>query len=104
MTFYNHCNNSLYNEAIRLIAQTDWADVYKEQTLDNVSDELECGHIIRTNSGSYTSPFKISDVKGIISIVANRYTEYPIASSVFKAAQNVIDHANKVYDKTEKLG
>jgi len=31
------------------------------------------------------------------------YTQYPIASSVFKAAQNVIDHANKVYDKTEKL-
>ena len=104
MKFYNHCNNSLYNEALRLIAQTDCEDVYKEQILEVVADELECGHIIRTNSGSYTVPFKISDVKGIISIVANRYTQYSIASSVFKAAQNVIDHANKVYDKTEKLG
>jgi len=72
MKFYNHCNNILYNEAIRLIANTDWADVYKAQTLDNVSDELECGRIIRTNRRSYTIPFKISDVKGIVSIVANR--------------------------------
>jgi len=31
------------------------------------------------------------------------YTQYPIASSVFQAAQNVIDNANEVYNKTEKL-
>ena len=72
MKFYNHCNNSLYNEACRLIAQTDCEDVYKKQILEVVSDELECGRIIKTNSGSYTIPFNISDVNGIISIVANR--------------------------------
>ena len=72
MTFYNHCNIKLYNEASRIIELTTWANVYKEQTLDNVADELEKGRMIRTNHGGYTVPFNTSDVKGIVNIVANR--------------------------------
>ena len=72
MKFYNHCNIKLYNEAAKIINLTTWADVYKEQTLDNVSDELEKGRMIRTNHGGYTVPFNVSDVKSIVDIVANR--------------------------------
>ena len=72
MKFYNHCNIKLYNEAAKIIELTTWADVYKEQTLDNVADELESGRMIRTNHGCYTAPYRINDVKGIVNIVANR--------------------------------
>ena len=72
MKFYNHCNIKLYNEAAKIIELTTWADVYKEQTLDNVSDELESGRMIRTNHGFYTAPYRINDVKGIVDIVSNR--------------------------------
>ena len=72
MKFYNHCNIKLYNEAAKIIELTTWTDVYKEQILDSVSDELESGRMIRTDHGGYTVPFNISDVRRIVNIVANK--------------------------------
>jgi len=70
MKFYNHANTSLYNEAIKIISNETWANSYKRQTLNNVVDELEKGIMLTTETGGYTVPFRVSDVKSIVDIVS----------------------------------
>jgi len=72
MTFYNHCTAQLSNEAKRIIGTKAWHPNYKEQLLSRVEDVLEAGNIIRTNTGSESVPFKISDVDSIVTIVSDR--------------------------------
>ncbi len=70
--FYNHCNEALYTEAKRIIATFDWHPSYKSQTLSGVVDELECGLMVRTETGGHTVPFELSDVKDFVRIVSER--------------------------------
>jgi hypothetical protein len=72
MEFYNHCNQELYDEAKRVISTFDWHPSYKSQTLSSVVDELERGIMIRTETGGYTIPFEVSDVKDFVRIVSKR--------------------------------
>lgn len=72
MEFYNHCKQELYEEAKRIISTFDWHPSYKSQTLSSVVDELECGRMIRTETGGYTIPFEVSDVKDFVRIVSQR--------------------------------
>ena len=72
MTFYNHCTEKLSNEAKRLISTKTWHPTYKEQLLSRVEDMLEVGNMICTNTGGESVPFNLSDVDGIVTIVADR--------------------------------
>jgi len=72
MTFYNHCNAELSNEAKRVISTKTWHPTYKEQLLSRVEDMLEAGNMIRTNTGGESVPFKISDVDSIVTIISDR--------------------------------
>jgi len=72
MKFYNNCNQALYEEAKRVISNFDWHPSYKSQTLSIVVDELECGQMIQTETGGYTIPFTVSDVKDFVRIVSDR--------------------------------
>lgn len=67
MTFNNHCNTTLYNEAKKLIAaKTDWHHRYKKQTLNEVEDVLERGRMIRTEHGGYTVEYSVANVSLIV--------------------------------------
>jgi hypothetical protein len=72
MKFYNHCTEDLSNEAKKIISTKTWNSTYKDQLLLRVEDMLEVGKWIRTNTGGYSVPFKISDVDSIVTIVSDR--------------------------------
>ena len=72
MKFYNHCTVQLSNEAKRVISTKTWHPTYKEQLLSRVEDMLEVGKMIRTNTGSYSVSFNLSDVDSIVTIVSDR--------------------------------
>jgi hypothetical protein len=72
MAFYNHCTEQLSNEVKRVISAKTCHPIYKEQLLSRVEYMLECGNMIRTNTGSESVPFNISDVDSIVTIVSDR--------------------------------
>jgi len=72
MSFHNHCTTELSNEARRVISAKAWHPTYKSQLLSRVEDMLEVGNMVRTNSGGVSTPFMISDVDSIVSIVSDR--------------------------------
>jgi len=72
MKFYNHCTTELSNEAKKVISTKTWNPTYKEQLLTRVEDMLEVGNMMRTNTGGESTPFTISDVDSIVTIVSDR--------------------------------